>query len=157
MAAGKVDPESVDAETLARFLDTYVLPDPDLVIRTSGECRLSNFLLWNVAYAELYFTDVLWPDFGEDCALCPEPATKVLPVHGKTMKLGVVDHQTSARALRVPVCEVHNNAKSVRLGRASEWGGSSGDFAIFFRSHYGKLAFEARATSAPQTPVSPGS
>jgi len=46
-------------------LDTAGLPDPDLVIRTSGEHRISNFLLWQAAYAELYFTDVLWPDFGE--------------------------------------------------------------------------------------------
>ena len=61
--AGKLDPESVDAETLARFLDTYVLPDPDLVIRTSGEARISNFLLWQSAYAEYEFIDTLWPDF----------------------------------------------------------------------------------------------
>lgn len=61
--AGKLDPESVDAETLARFLDTYVLPDPDLVIRTSGEARISNFLLWQSAYSEYKFIDTLWPDF----------------------------------------------------------------------------------------------
>ena len=61
--AGKIDPEKVDAETLARFLDTYVLPDPDLVIRTSGEARISNFLLWQSAYAEYEFIDTLWPDF----------------------------------------------------------------------------------------------
>ncbi|MEO9826244.1 MAG: polyprenyl diphosphate synthase [Paracoccaceae bacterium] len=63
VAAGKIDPESVDAETLARFLDTYVLPDPDLVIRTSGEARISNFLLWQSAYSEYEFIDTLWPDF----------------------------------------------------------------------------------------------
>jgi undecaprenyl diphosphate synthase len=61
--AGRIDPEKVDAETLARFLDTYVLPDPDLVIRTSGEARISNFLLWQSAYAEYEFIDTLWPDF----------------------------------------------------------------------------------------------
>lgn len=61
--AGKLDPESVDAETLARYLDTYVLPDPDLVIRTSGEARISNFLLWQSAYSEYEFIDTLWPDF----------------------------------------------------------------------------------------------
>jgi undecaprenyl diphosphate synthase len=55
----------VDAETLARFLDTHVLPDPDLVIRTSGEARISNFLLWQSAYAEYEFIDTLWPDFSE--------------------------------------------------------------------------------------------
>ena len=49
--------------SLARYLDTYVLPDPDLVIRTSGEARISNFLLWQSAYAEYEFIDTLWPDF----------------------------------------------------------------------------------------------
>jgi undecaprenyl diphosphate synthase len=63
VAAGRVDPDKVDETTLARFLDTYVLPDPDLVIRTSGEARISNFLLWQSAYAEYDFVDTLWPDF----------------------------------------------------------------------------------------------
>jgi len=63
VAAGRLDPESVDEETLPRYLDTYVLPDPDLVIRTSGEARISNFLLWQSAYAEYEFIDTLWPDF----------------------------------------------------------------------------------------------
>jgi undecaprenyl diphosphate synthase len=63
VAAGRIDPEKVNAETLARFLDTYVLPDPDLVIRTSGEARISNFLLWQSAYSEYEFVDTLWPDF----------------------------------------------------------------------------------------------
>ena len=66
VAQGHIDPETVDAETLARFLDTYVLPDPDLVIRTSGEARISNFLLWQSAYAEYEFVDTLWPDFTAD-------------------------------------------------------------------------------------------
>lgn len=60
---GRLTYEDVDAETLARFLDTHVLPDPDLVIRTSGEARISNFLLWQSAYAEYEFVDTLWPDF----------------------------------------------------------------------------------------------
>jgi undecaprenyl diphosphate synthase len=62
-AAGTLDPAHIDTEGFARFLYTGGLPDPDLVIRTSGEMRLSNFLLWQSAYAELYFTDTLWPDF----------------------------------------------------------------------------------------------
>ena len=61
--AGHLRPEDVDAETLAQFLDTHVLPDPDLVIRTSGEARISNFLLWQSAYSEYEFVDTLWPDF----------------------------------------------------------------------------------------------
>ena len=63
VASGKLDPETVDEETLPRYLDTCVLPDPDLVIRTSGEARISNFLLWQSAYAEYEFIDTLWPDF----------------------------------------------------------------------------------------------
>jgi undecaprenyl diphosphate synthase len=63
VASGKLDPDSVDEETLPRYLDTHVLPDPDLVIRTSGEARISNFLLWQSAYAEYEFIDTLWPDF----------------------------------------------------------------------------------------------
>ena len=66
VAAGKLRPEDVDEETLPRYLDTCVLPDPDLVIRTSGEARISNFLLWQSAYAEYEFIDTLWPDFTRD-------------------------------------------------------------------------------------------
>lgn len=62
--AGTLDPVALDETAFASFLSTSGMPDPDLVIRTSGEHRLSNFLLWQSAYAELVFTDVLWPDFG---------------------------------------------------------------------------------------------
>ena len=63
VAEGRLKHQDVDAETLASFLDTHVLPDPDLVIRTSGEARISNFLLWQSAYSEYEFVDTLWPDF----------------------------------------------------------------------------------------------
>ncbi len=63
VAQGRLDPKDVDEETLPKYLDTYVLPDPDLVIRTSGEARVSNFLLWQSAYSEYEFIDTLWPDF----------------------------------------------------------------------------------------------
>ena len=63
MAEGRLRPEEIDVETLPKYLDTCVLPDPDLVIRTSGEARISNFLLWQSAYAEYEFVDTLWPDF----------------------------------------------------------------------------------------------
>ena len=66
VAAGRLKPEDVDEETLPHFLDTCVLPDPDLVIRTSGEARVSNFLLWQSAYSEYEFIDTLWPDFTPD-------------------------------------------------------------------------------------------
>ena len=64
-AAGRVDPAKIDEKTVASYLDTAELPDPDLVIRTSGEQRFSNFMLWQSAYAELVFLDVLWPDFDQ--------------------------------------------------------------------------------------------
>jgi undecaprenyl diphosphate synthase len=60
---GRLDPEDVTAESLARFLDAPDIPDPDLIIRTSGEQRLSNFLLWQAAYSELVFVPTHWPDF----------------------------------------------------------------------------------------------
>jgi undecaprenyl diphosphate synthase len=72
VARGTLDPADVDEQTLPKYLDTYVLPDPDLVIRTSGEARISNFLLWQSAYAEYEFIDTLWPDFTREefASLC---------------------------------------------------------------------------------------
>jgi undecaprenyl diphosphate synthase len=64
---GKIDPVDVNEDTLASYLDLAGIPDPDLLVRTGGEQRLSNFLLWQMAYSELYFSDVLWPDFDEKC------------------------------------------------------------------------------------------
>lgn len=63
---GKVNPEEISSEMIESYLYTAGMPDPDLVIRTSGEIRLSNFLIWQTAYSELYFTDILWPDFRKD-------------------------------------------------------------------------------------------
>ena len=60
---GSLDISSIDEDVISSHLDTYDIPDPDLMIRTSGEQRLSNYLLWQLAYSEFYFTDVLWPDF----------------------------------------------------------------------------------------------
>ena len=62
---GKVKPEEIDEHVFDNYLDTAGIPDPDLMIRTSGELRLSNFLLWQMAYTEFYFTDVAWPDFNK--------------------------------------------------------------------------------------------
>ncbi len=63
---GRLDPETLTEENFQSFLYTAGVPDPDLLIRTSGECRISNFLLWQLAYTEIYITDVLWPDFTRD-------------------------------------------------------------------------------------------
>jgi undecaprenyl diphosphate synthase len=65
VADGRLNPESIDDLLFATYLQTNGLPDPDLLIRTSGEMRISNFLLWQTSYTELYVTDVLWPDFSE--------------------------------------------------------------------------------------------
>lgn len=62
---GKLQPEEIDENTLTSYLSLAGMPDPDLLIRTGGEQRLSNFLLWQMAYCELYFSDILWPDFDE--------------------------------------------------------------------------------------------
>ena len=63
---GELDLSKVNEELFSQFLDTYDLPEPDLFIRTSGELRISNFFLWQLAYTELYFTEVHWPDFRQE-------------------------------------------------------------------------------------------
>ena len=63
---GKVEPDNITEDTIESYLDTAGVPDPDLMIRTSGEQRLSNFLLWQLAYSEFYFTPVAWPDFNKE-------------------------------------------------------------------------------------------
>ena len=65
-AAGKVSAEEINEDLFQSYLDTHDIPDPDLMIRTSGEQRLSNYLLWQLAYSEFYFTDVPWPDFTKE-------------------------------------------------------------------------------------------
>lgn len=65
-ADGKVTPQEITEEQFAGYLDTREIPDPDLLIRTSGEQRLSNYLMWQLAYTEFYFTDVPWPAFTKD-------------------------------------------------------------------------------------------
>ncbi len=82
----EVPPDDVDESTFASRLFTNGLPDPDLIIRTGGELRISNFLLWQAAYAELYFTPTLWPDFG------PEEVTKALNAYtNRKRRFGAVD------------------------------------------------------------------
>jgi len=64
--SGKKQLEDINAAMIDQYMQTYGIPDPELMIRTSGELRISNFMLWQLAYSELYFTDKLWPDFGEE-------------------------------------------------------------------------------------------
>ena len=66
VAAGEIDSDSVDEATIEAHLDTAGMPDPDLVIRTAGEMRISNYLLWQISYAELWVTEKCWPDFGQE-------------------------------------------------------------------------------------------
>jgi undecaprenyl diphosphate synthase len=66
VAGGKIDPEQITQEDISRLLPSSPLPDPELLIRTSGEYRISNFLLWQIAYAELFFCQKLWPDFRKE-------------------------------------------------------------------------------------------
>ena len=63
---GEIDPNNIDEASFSNELTTHEMPDPELLIRTSGELRISNFLLWQLAYAEFYFTNELWPDFGKE-------------------------------------------------------------------------------------------
>lgn len=64
--AGTISPDDISEDTVARHMQTAFMPDPDLMIRTGGEVRISNYLLWQIAYAELYFCDTYWPDFNEE-------------------------------------------------------------------------------------------
>ena len=91
-AAGKLDPEDIDEADLARHLYTAGLPELDLLIRTSGELRLSNYLLWQAAYAELYFTDLYWPDFGER-----ELEAAILDFQSRVRKFGLTEEQLAGR------------------------------------------------------------
>ncbi len=65
-ASGSLNPDEINVSSLSGFLSTATIPDPELLIRTSGEYRISNFLLWQIAYTEFYFTETLWPDFGKE-------------------------------------------------------------------------------------------
>jgi undecaprenyl diphosphate synthase len=90
--AGKISPDDIDEDDIARNLYTSNLPALDLMIRTSGELRLSNYLLWQAAYAELYFTDLYWPDFSEQ-----ELDRAILAYQTRVRKFGLTEDQISSR------------------------------------------------------------
>ncbi len=90
--AGKLEPEDLEEADIARHLYTADLPELDLLIRTSGELRLSNYLLWQAAYAELYFTDLYWPEFGER-----DLEEAVLAYQARVRKFGLTEEQLTAR------------------------------------------------------------
>jgi undecaprenyl diphosphate synthase len=93
VAAGRLSPGEVTEDALAARLDTAGMPDPDLVIRTSGEKRLSNFLLWQTAYSELIFTPVLWPDFGR-----PELEACISEFNSRDRRFGGLSQRAGARS-----------------------------------------------------------
>lgn len=81
--AGELDPESISEQVFTQYLYSPEIPDPDLLVRTAGEMRISNFLLWEIAYSEIYVTDVLWPDFSKE-----ELIKAVLDYQSRTRKFG---------------------------------------------------------------------
>lgn len=85
VADGELQPSDIDEKAISQSLYTASMPDPDLIIRTSGECRLSNFMMWQASYSEFYFTDVLWPDFGAEAL---EEAIKAY--NGRDRRYGLV-------------------------------------------------------------------
>lgn len=87
---GTVDPMQIDEETVNQHLCTLEMPDPELLIRTSGEHRISNFLLWQIAYAELYFTDKLWPDFE-----AADFERAIIDYQGRERRFGKISEQVS--------------------------------------------------------------
>jgi undecaprenyl diphosphate synthase len=92
--AGRMDPEAINEELIAAHLDTAGVPDPDLLIRTSGELRISNFFLWQIAYSELYVTSTLWPDFREH-----EYLAALSEYQGRRRRFGRTDEQLEQTVL----------------------------------------------------------
>ena len=92
VAIGKLDPEKVNQELFADYLYTASIPDPELLIRTSGEYRISNYLLWQIAYTELYFTDTLWPDFRRE-----DFFRAIIDYQGRERRFGKISEQVSSK------------------------------------------------------------
>jgi undecaprenyl diphosphate synthase len=86
--SGITDPGSVNESNFEKYLTTSGIPDPELMIRTSGEIRISNFLLWQIAYTELYFTEILWPDFGKE-----EFYTAIIDYQKRERRFGKISEQ----------------------------------------------------------------
>jgi undecaprenyl diphosphate synthase len=89
--SGLLKEEEITESKISQYLDTSGMPDPELLIRTSGEHRISNFLLWQISYAELFFTDVLWPDFRKENLY-----EAILSYQGRERRFGKTSEQLSA-------------------------------------------------------------
>jgi len=96
VAAGRIAPSSIDERTIGRSLYAPDMPDPDVLVRTSGEYRISNYLLWELAYSELVFTDVLWPDFRREHLF-----DAIREFQGRSRRFGAIDEPGSPGAGRV--------------------------------------------------------
>ncbi len=90
--AGGLKPDDIDEETISEHLYTAGMPDPDLLIRTAGEMRISNYLLWQISYAELVVSDVLWPDYRE-----PDLHAAIREFAGRNRRFGALDHTNTLR------------------------------------------------------------
>src|SRR5438552_6270352 len=90
--AGELDPRTIDEETISSHLYTAGMPDPDLLIRTAGEMRVSNYLLWQISYAELYVSPVLWPDFSEE-----DLHDAIRAFASRNRRFGALDHTNTLR------------------------------------------------------------
>lgn len=90
--AGNLDPDQLNGEMFGKYLTTKDIPDPELLIRTSGEYRVSNFLLWQIAYAELFFTDKLWPDYTKE-----DLYTAILDYQHRERRFGKISEQIKGR------------------------------------------------------------
>ena len=88
---GIIQPENINKELFDTYLSTKGIPDPELLIRTSGECRISNFLLWQIAYSELCFVDKLWPDFRKE-----DLFEAILNFQGRERRFGKTSEQIEA-------------------------------------------------------------
>lgn len=89
--SGKLKSEDINDQLITKYLSTHNIPEPELLIRTSGELRISNFLLWEIAYSELYFTDILWPDFRRD-----DLYRAILDYQKRERRFGKTSEQTSS-------------------------------------------------------------
>jgi len=88
--ANKIQTEDIDENLISKYMQASFMPDPELLIRTSGEFRISNFLLWQIAYTELYFTDTLWPDFRKD-----DLYKAIINFQGRERRFGKISEQIS--------------------------------------------------------------
>ncbi|HEV7300923.1 MAG TPA: isoprenyl transferase [Tepidisphaeraceae bacterium] len=94
VAQGQIDPRDVSEQMIAQHLYTAHMPDPDLLIRTAGEMRVSNYLLWQISYAELYVSDVLWPDFA-----APDLHKAIASFAKRNRRFGALDHTNTLRSI----------------------------------------------------------